>query len=360
MGSNPDDYRELQEHLGSRAAEVLRASWQEASRSFSPRGLEDYLRAARALHDLGRGADPVASFIQEAPVVAREIGENATGELAKAALSMASRTSGAVIALVIATSPTAARRLGDPEMFAAWLRFLEQLLAQAPRGVRPMLERLERLLGELTLGGLRRWALWGAQAHRTDFAAQERYFALDSPDSVAILQRERKGTLFVDVQRRLAMYLRALWGRDFWMRPTSGDYEERAGRQPFIEDFIVHLPDALDDLELPCGRASGLDIYRAMAAHAAAHLAYTREALPREGLSPLQAATIARIRGCARRTPRGRRLPGTRGAVAPVAFGHAGSRRSNRRLARSLRARPGRSRLRRSPRTRHPRAKPVE
>lgn len=293
MGSNLDDHRELYGDLGPRAAEILRASWQEASRSLSPRGLEDYLRAARSLHDLGRGADPVASFIQEAPAVARELGEDSVAQLAQAALAMASRTSGGVIALVIATSPTAARRLGDPELFLAWLRFLDVLLAQAPRGVRPMLERLDRLLGELTLGGLRRWALWGAQAHRTDFPAQERYFALESPDSVAVLQRERKGTLFVDVQRRLSMYLRALWGRDFWLRPTSGDYEGREGRRPFIEDFVVHLPDALDDLELPGGRATGLETYRAMAAHAAAHLVYTREALSGEGLSPLQAATIA-------------------------------------------------------------------
>jgi len=305
-----DDFRELHEDLGPRAAEVLRASWQEASRSLSPRGLENYLRAARALHALGRGHDPVASFIQEAPVVARELGEDAVAELAQAALAMASRTSGAVIALVIATSATAARRLGDPDLFLAWLRFLEQLLAQAPRGVRPMLERLDRLLGELTLGGLRRWALWGAQAHRADFAAQERYFSLASPESLAVLQGERKGTLFVDVQRRLAMYLRALWGRDFWMRPTSGDHEDREGRQPFIADFVIHLPDALDDLALPAGRASGLDLYRAMAAHAAAHTVHTREAMALEGFDALQVAAIGVVEDARVESLAGEGLPG--------------------------------------------------
>lgn len=292
MGVDLDDYRELHADLGPRAAEVLRAAWQEAARAYSPRGMQDYLRAARALHDLGRGADPVASWLQEAPVVARELGEDAAAALAQAALAMASRTSGGVIALAIATAGTAARRLGDPELFRAWLRFLDQLLAQAPRGVRPLLERLDRLLAQLTLGGLRRWALWGAQAHRTDFAAQERYFALASPDSVAILQRERKGTLLVDVQRRLAMYLRALWGRDFALRPSSGDFEEREGRRPWIERGVIHLPDALDDLALADGAASGLELYRAMAAHAAAHLAHTREPMPAEGLSPLQRAVI--------------------------------------------------------------------
>lgn len=285
---NLDDFRDLHGDLGPHAAELLRASWQEAARVFSPRGLEDYLRGARTLHALGRGADPVASFIQEAPAVARELGEDAVAVLLRAALGMASRTSGTVIALVLATSPTAARRLADPELFAGYLGLLDQLLAQAPRGVRPMLEHLDALLAVLTLGGLRRWALWGARAHANDFPAQQRYFSLASPEALAILQKERKGTLFVDIHRRLAMYLRALWGRDFWLRPTAGGEGER---RPFIADFTIHLPDALDD---PPG-ASGPDLYRAMAAHAAAHLASTREALSAQGLTALQMAAIGVI-----------------------------------------------------------------
>ncbi len=142
--------------------------------------------------------------------------------------------------------------------------------------MRPLLENLDRLLAVLTLGGLRRWALWGARAHATDFAAQERYFALASPEALAILQQERKGTLLVDVHRRLSMYLRALWGRDFWLRPAAGD---REAARPFIADFTIHLPDALDDAP----EAAGPDLYRAMAAHAAAHLAYTREAMSARG-----------------------------------------------------------------------------
>jgi len=285
------DYPDLLDDLGPHAGEVLRASWSEASRVLSRAGLANYLRGAQALHALGRGSDPVANFIQEAPAVAREVGEDALADLVQAALAMASKTSGGVIALMLATAPVAARRLGDAELFRAYLSFLGQLLAQAPRGVRPMLEQLEPLLGQLTLGGLRRWALWGAQAHRIDFAAQERYFSLSSPDSQSVLQQERKGTLFVDVQRRIGMYLRALWGRDFFMRPTSTDYEARDGGRPFIENWTLHLADAYDDWH----GVGGLELYRAAAAHAAAHLVYTRQALSAEALNPLQMALIATI-----------------------------------------------------------------
>jgi nitric oxide reductase NorD protein len=179
-------------------------------------------------------------------------------------------------------------------------------LAQAPRGLRPMLGKLDVLFANLTLGGLRRWANWGAHAHRTNYEEQVRYFGLESKESLAMLQKERKGTLFVDVQRRINMYLRALWARDFFMRPTSGDFENREGYKPYIEDYLLHLPDAYDSF----GEVSGLEIYRAAAAHCAAHLVYTREPLSAEGLNTLQMAVIGLIEDARVETLAIRQFPG--------------------------------------------------
>jgi hypothetical protein len=297
-----DDYAELLEELPEDAQGLLRASWTEAAKVFSPRGLQEYLDGALAMKRVGRGADLVSTFVQEAPEVARAVGEDVVPELAGTVMAMASKTSGAVLALVLATAPGAAERLGDEKLFRGYLTFLNHLLAQAPRGVRPMLEQLDRLLGQLTLGGLRRWAAWGAQAYRTDFAGQVRYFSLESPDSLQVLQQERKGTLFVDVQRRINMYLRALWARDFFMRPTSGDYESREGYRPYVEEYFIHLPDALDDFVLPSfpggeegRRIPGLELYRAAAAHCAAHIVHTREPISAEALNPLQMALISAV-----------------------------------------------------------------
>jgi len=309
MAIDLDDFADLAEPLGPHAQEILRACWYEAARSFSARGLESvYLKGARALHALGRGPELVSSFLQEAPAVAKELGEEAVVDLIDTALRSISKTSATVVAAIIDSSPIAARRLGEYQLFQGYLHLLETLLAQVPRGVRPLLGQLEVLLGQLTLGGLRRWAQWGAQAHRADFAAQVRYFGLESPESLAVLQQERKGTLFVDVQRRLAMYLRALWGRDFFLRPTSGDFESRDGYRPYIEDRLIHLPDAYDDT----AGASGLALYRAAAAHAAAHLVYTRSALSAEGLTPLQMAFISLVEDARVETLAIREFPGLR------------------------------------------------
>lgn len=306
MSVNLKDYAELLEDLPENHRQLLEAEWHEAARILSPRGLDNWLKSALALHRMGRGGDIVAVWIEEVPAVAREVGEDVIADFAQQCLQFASRTSGAVIELVIATAPTAAKRLGDPELFRAYLQLLNVLLGQAARGLRPMLEHLDQLLGVLTLGGLRRWALWGAQAHRTNFDEQVRYFGLESEEAKAMLQKERKGTLFVDIHRRIGMYLRALWGRDFFMRPTAGDFDSREGFKPFIADFFLHLPDAYDDWH----GIAGLDLYRAAAAHCAAHVVSTTARIDADRLSILQQVCIglfedARVEALAiRRFPR--------------------------------------------------------
>ncbi len=214
MAIHLDDYGELLQELPHGAQEVLRGAWQEAARALSSRGLDNYLRGALALHQLGRGEALVISFLQQMPAVARAIGEEVLPDLVNFLLSMASKTSGQVLTLIVQTAPTAATRLGDATLFGQYLTVLGIVLAQAPHGLRPMLEQLEPLLGQLTLGGLRRWVQWGDQAYRGDAEGQRRYFGLQSADALAVLQQERRGTLFGKLDQQL-LHARSLRrGRD--------------------------------------------------------------------------------------------------------------------------------------------------
>ena len=301
MAIHLEEYQELLDELPSGAQDVLRGAWNEAARVFSSRGLDNYLKGAVALHNLGRGEELVVTYIQSMPEVARAIGEDVLPDVVNFLLGMASKTSGQVLALIAGTAPLAAERLGDESLFRNYLSVLSIMLAQAPRGLRPMLENLDRLLTQLTLGGLRRWVQWGAQAYKTDFDGQVRYFSLQSPDAMSVLQLERKGTLFVDVQRRLNIYLRAMWGRDFFLRPSAGDYESREGLKPFIEHYQIHIADAYDDYR-PLGDAtpaeaviSGVELYRAAANHCAAHLVFTQAPLSMQTLNTTQMAIIETI-----------------------------------------------------------------
>jgi len=268
--------------------DLVEASYLEAQRFMSPQGLENYLVGIKSMCTLGKGQDLVLTYVQEMPVVAREVGEDIVPDVIEAIMKLASLTSGAVITLILANLPLTATRLGDAELVRGYLKLLHQLSAKAPRGLRPMMDSLGELLAKLTLGGLRRWAMWGAQAYQRDYDGQSSYFGLATETSKSMLQRERRGTLFVDNHRKLNFYLRALWGRTFFMRPTSGDYETREGSRPYIEDYLLHLPDAFDRYR----DIDGIDIYRAAAAHAAAHIEFTRQAISDAGLTPAQQCFI--------------------------------------------------------------------
>ena len=283
-----DDYRETLQDIDPAIMDTLESVFQEASRVMSPSGLHDYLEGARGLARLGRGKDIVISYLEEMPAVVKECGEDIIRDVIEAAMKLSSMTSGEVIALMFGTLPTAARRLGDPELLRGYLGFVHQLSAKAARGLRPMLNHMDELLGKLTLSGLKRWAFFGADAYRRDFQNLQSYFNLETADSKAMLQKERRGTLFIDAQRKLNFYLRALWGRDFFLRPTAADHE---GFKPYIEHRVLHLPDAVDDV----AGVKGLEVYRATAAHLAAHMCYTDRAISAEQLSQAQMFFIGHL-----------------------------------------------------------------
>lgn len=281
MSIKLEDYEEFLQDAAPEIRDLLTGTFQEASRVMSPNGLQEYMEGAKSLCKLGRGTDVVSSYLQEMPLVAKECGEDVVGDCVTAAMKLSSMASGEVVALLFGSMPTAARNLGDAELFRGYLTLIHQLASTASRGVRPMLNHIDELLGKLTLSGLRRWANFGAQAYRRDYNNLTAYFNLESADSRAMLQKERRGVLFIKVQRKLNFYLRALWGRDFFLRPTGADF---ADFRPFIEHRILHLPDALDNY----GDIAGLEVYRATAAHMAAHMIYSSEPISAEGLSPAQ------------------------------------------------------------------------
>jgi nitric oxide reductase NorD protein len=288
MSIKLEDYEEFLEETAPEVRDVLESTFQEASRVMSPSGLQEYMDGAKSLCNLGRGSGVVISYLQEMPLVAKECGEDVVGDCITAALKLSSMTSGEVVALLFNSMPTAARNLGDAELFRGYLTLIHQLASTASRGVRPMLNHVDELLSKLTLSGLRRWANFGAQAYRRDFNNLTSYFNLESADSRAMLQKERRGILFIKTQRKLNFYLRALWGRDFFLRPTGADF---ADFRPFVEHRILHLPDALDDY----GEVAGLEVYRATAAHMAAHMVYSTVPISAEGLSPAQMFFIGLI-----------------------------------------------------------------
>jgi len=284
MSVKLEDYDEFLQDVPA-IKDVLDGTFHEAARIMSPTGLETYMDGAKAMCKLGRGHDLVITYLQEMPLVAKECGEDIIDDCISAAMKLSSMTSGEVISLLFSSLPTASRNLGDAQLLRGYLTFIHQLASTAARGLRPMLSHIDELTSKLTLSGLRRWANFGAQAYRRDFSNLTSYFNLESADSKAMLQKERRGVLFIKVQRKLNFYLRALWGRDFFLRPTGADYTDF---RPYIEHRILHMPDAVDDAGDGDKKVAGLELYRATAAHMASHMCYSTAPVSAEQLSPAQ------------------------------------------------------------------------
>lgn len=84
----------------------------------------------------------------------------------------------------------------------------------------------------------------------------------------------------------LRHYLRALWGENFSLQSTD---KPATVQRPFLSELGIHLPPHYASHS---GRALR-DLYRAAAAHAAAHLAYSNTRFERKQLKPVQQAIIS-------------------------------------------------------------------
>ena len=133
-------------------------------------------------------------------------------------------------------------------------------------------------------------------------------------ETSAVANEVRPGTQFLDVQRRIRIYLRALWDCEFILKQTDVDFaDEEDGGKVFIEDGIIHLPSMLHDHLLDgVVQATGIELYRAAAAHAAAHIMYTREPFSPKSLDKHQVALISAIEDARVETLAIRCFPGLR------------------------------------------------
>ncbi|MBK4737042.1 nitric oxide reductase activation protein NorD [Noviherbaspirillum pedocola] len=81
--------------------------------------------------------------------------------------------------------------------------------------------------------------------------------------------------------RRLSPYLRALWGREIRLHPLARPLQQT---RPYLSEIGIHLPQTW---HAASGEAAFM-LYRAAAAHAAAHLAYSHQRFARGSLKPIQ------------------------------------------------------------------------
>ena len=280
-------------------ADVFEECLFEALTSFSKDGIAAYIDAARTLGKLGRGPEPVLAFLEEWPSVVAAVGGDVLPTVMDAVRAMQKSPNSAAITPFLQTLAAVGRRLQAPEQLQRYLDVALDMMARTTGSIHgrhttfpsPGLPELFRqaphLLQLVPVAGLRNWVDYGVRNYGTHPERQAEYFALKSPDSRAVLQRERHGTLFADVERQLELTLRALWREGEHLVPYSTAFAELRQPVPYFDKLGMRIPDVYDDLP----GASGLDRYRATLAHMVGHRRWS-EAQIADNWSPFQRMAV--------------------------------------------------------------------
>jgi nitric oxide reductase NorD protein len=271
----------------------------EALAVLSREGLGAYLDSARSLGKLGRGVEPILVFLEEWPSVAKALGESALPAIMDLIRAMQKSPNGKAIAPFLQTLAPVARRLHSQEQMQRYLQLTLDFMDRTSvsihgihktypsPGLPEFFVQAPALLNQLSISGLKNWVEYGIRNYGNHPERQQEYFALQSADSRAVLQRERHGTLFADVERRLDLYLRALWQDSDHLVPYSTAFDELRKPVPYYDKLGIRVPDVFDD----SNGISGLDRYRAVLAHMIGHRRWT-EAQIADNWSPFQRMAV--------------------------------------------------------------------
>lgn len=262
-------------------------------------GMPAFLDAARFLGKLGHGAEPLLIFLQEWPEVARAHGAAALPMVMDSVRRLWKSPNGKAIAPLLQALPAVARRLHAAAQLQDFLQLVMDYTERTTRSIHgfhatqpspalpELLAKAPYLVSQLSLAGLSNWIEYGIRNYAHHPERQRDYFCLQSADSRAVLQRERHGTLLVDHERQLLLYLRALWQDEDTLVPYSTGFDELRQPVPYYDGLGMRLPDVYDDAHGICG----LDRYRAALAHMAAHRRWTTPIFA-DNYSPFQRMAV--------------------------------------------------------------------
>ena len=271
----------------------------DALRNLSNQGVEDYLSGASLVCMIGRGWEPVSIYLEEMPQMAQRVGEPILEIVSKHVWDMSRSPNGKAIPPFMQCLPEASRRLGTLEQMQHFFDILFKMLdttttsvhghhkTHSSQGFLVLLNHIPYLLSQLSLEGLKNWIEYGVRNYHNHPERQKDYFSIQSADSKAMLQRERHGTLYMDNERKLDMYMRSMWQKEEYFVPYSLGFDELRKPQPYYDELGMRVPDVYDDLD----GVRGINRYRITLAHMAAHKRWTERQVA-DNLSPFQRIAV--------------------------------------------------------------------
>ena len=272
-------------------------------RKLSNEGVEDYLKGASMVCMIGRGFEPVLVYLEEMPNIANDLGEEMLKMISQAVWDMSRTPNGVSIPPFMHCLPEASRRLGTKEQMQHFIKIIFEMMHATTGsihghhttfpspGLPDLLKQIPYLLSQLSLEGLKNWTDYGVRNYNDHPERQKDYFTLQSADSKAMLQRERHGTLYMDNERQLDMYMRSMWQAEDYLVPYSLGFDELRKPLPYYDQLGMRIPDVFDDFNGEAGFVSGINRYRLVLAHMAGHKRWSQRQIA-DNLSPFQRIAV--------------------------------------------------------------------
>ena len=257
--------------------------------------LQKYQQYAEQIAAFGRGADPVLSFISEIPQIVRIIGENISDLVFNLILFLQKSPNSKSIALFLQHLPAISRCLESPLLLKNYLKILRILSDKTSVSVHGIhsthpsvalpvfIENSAKLLKIVNVDGLKKWAEYGILYFKDNPEHQTDFFSLKTSDSKSMLQRQRAGTLLINIENSLQKYAKSLWDIKLNFRPQPVTLTKANPAGCFLDDGTLFMPDSYDTKN----NISGKNRYFAQICHISSHIKWTKQVVG-DNLSPMQ------------------------------------------------------------------------
>jgi nitric oxide reductase NorD protein len=320
----------------ARLVEVVgQQGWSAVREAFPGQWFDRWVNSLSQIVEAGLVQSAVLSHARGSPVIAARLGPQAALSVVPVALQLV-KFAGMRAALgLLAAAPLVARRVPDVAAFSMFLSVIEDLGRQAPESVATVLDRADQIFSSLTASGFRRWALTGVRLHATDAQKRNAYFSLSEGETLRIFDQEAGTIVLGDIERRLKIFLDALWGLRPLLRGAVKRSVVKSVRRTSFDAAMIRMPESFPGF--PSHQAERL--FKASVAHVGAHLLFS-ERFALKSLKPLQVAIVSLIEDARVEQLAMRELPGLLRLWAPFHVAEAGRQQSVlpllARLSRSL------------------------
>lgn len=307
MGAAGSEIRDLLDKANV-ASFVDSSSWAAVRRAFQGVEFDQWVDGLQTLVARGLRPSAIMGFVNCSPICAKAVGGEAALALVPALIAVHGDAGPRATSALSNAAPHAAKRLAGGSEFHEWLQIVVDLAKAAPESVELVLDRTDAILSRLDLAALRGWIQTGLRSTARDPERRIAYFSMSDSAGLRAFEQASSDIVFSDVERRLSLYVSALWGLRPIIRTAPVQPGRPAPRRTSFEGAFVRIPETYSGFH----GDDALRLYRAALTHAAAHMAYGGPRFPVGTLKPIQIALVSLIEDARIETLASSDFPGLR------------------------------------------------